>query len=112
MSEDARSGEHDTPCSSSTDDLNIALHLREWLSQLNVKTLCVEPGSPRENGYIEAFNGKLRDELLDGEIFYTLRQAQVLIERRRRHYNTERPHSSLGYLTPVEFGQQSRRREL
>ena len=85
-----------------------AQKVREWLRQLNVKTVYIEPGSPWENGYIESFNGKLRDELLDGEIFYTLKEAQVLIERWRRHYNTERPHSSLGYLTPVEFGQHSR----
>ena len=58
-----------------------AQKVREWLSQLNVRTLYIEPGSPWENGYIESFNGKLRDELLDGEIFYTLREVQVLIER-------------------------------
>ena len=61
------------------------------------KTLFIEPGSPWENGYNESFNGKLRDELLNGEIFYTLKEAQVLIERWRRHYNTARPYSSLGY---------------
>ena len=73
---------------------------------------CIEPRSPWDNGYVESFNGKLRDELFDGEIFYTLKEAQVLIERWRRHYNTVRPHSSLGYLTPVEFGQQLRQGEL
>ena len=72
-----------------------AKKVREWLSQLNVSTLYIEPGSPWENGYIESFNGKLRDELLDGEIFYILKAAQVLVERWRRHYNTVRPHSSL-----------------
>ncbi len=72
----------------------------------------IEPGSPRENGYIEWLNGKLRDELLNGESFYTLKEAQVLIERWRRHYYAVRPHSSLGYLTPVEFGQQSRQGEM
>ena len=66
-----------------------------------MKTLFIEPGSPWENGYNESFNGKLRDELLNGEIFYTLKEAQVLIERWRRHYNTIRPHSSLGYRPPA-----------
>ena len=73
-----------------------------------MKTLCIEPGSPRENGYIESLNGKLRDELLDGEIFYTLKEAQVLIERWRRHYNTVRPHSSLGYKPPAPVARQPR----
>jgi len=68
---------------------------------VGVKTLFIEPGSPWENGYVENFNGKLRDELLNGEIFYTLREAKVLIERWRRHYNTIRPHSSLGYRPPA-----------
>jgi transposase InsO family protein len=77
--------------------------VREWLSRVSVQTLFIEPGSPWENGYIESFNGKLRDELLDGEIFYTLIEAQVLIERWRREYNWERPHSSLGNLTPREY---------
>ena len=66
-----------------------------------VKTLFIEPGSPWENGYIESFNGKLRDELLNLEIFDTLIEAQVLIERWRRHYNQVRPHSSLGYRSPA-----------
>jgi len=66
-----------------------------------VKTLFIKPGSPWENGFNESFNGKLRDELLEREIFYTLRQAQVLIERWRVHYNTIRPHSSLGYRPPA-----------
>ncbi len=60
-----------------------------------------EPGSPWENGYIESFNGKLRDELLNGEVFDTLLEAQVLVEQWRRHYNTVRPHSSLGYRPPA-----------
>jgi putative transposase len=68
----------------------------KWLSRIGVRTLCVEPGSPWENGYNESFNGKLRDELLNGEIFYSLKEAQVLIEQWRRHYNTVRPHSALG----------------
>lgn len=75
--------------------------VRAWLRRIGVKTLFIEPGSPWENGYNESFNGKLRDELLNGEIFYTLREAQVLIERWRQHYNTVRPHSSLGYSPPA-----------
>ena len=66
-----------------------------------MKTLFIEPGSPWENGYIESFNGKLRDELLNGEIFDTLLEAKVLIERWRREYNTVRPHSALGYRPPA-----------
>jgi len=75
--------------------------VRNWLGRLGVKTLFIEPGSPWENGYNESFNSKLRDELLDGEIFYTLREAEVLIERWRHHYNTVRPHSALGYRPPA-----------
>jgi len=75
--------------------------VREWLARLGVQTLYLEPGSPWENGYVESFNGKLRDELLDREIFYTLQEAQVLIERWRQHYNGIRPHSSLGYRPPA-----------
>jgi len=75
--------------------------VREWLGRVGVKTLFIEPGSPWENGYNESFNGKLRDELLNTEIFYTLKEAQVLIERWRHHYNTIRPHSSLGYRPPA-----------
>ena len=75
--------------------------VRAWLGRIGVKTLFIEPGSPWENGYNESFNGKLRDELLNGEIFYTLKEAQVLIERWRLHYNTIRPHSSLGYRPPA-----------
>ena len=84
-----------------------ALAVRNWLHRLNVKTLFIEPGSPWENGYNESFNGKLRDELLNGEIFYTLREAQVLVERWRRHYNEVRPHSSLGYRPPAPQTKQS-----
>jgi transposase InsO family protein len=79
----------------------IAVALRDWLARLSVKTLYIEPGSPWENGYCESFNSKLRDELLNGEIFYSLREAQVLIEWWRRHYNRLRPHSSLGYRPPA-----------
>lgn len=78
-----------------------ATAVREWLEQVGVKTLFIEPGSPWENGYNESFNGKLRDELLAREIFYTLHEAQVLIERWRVAYNTVRPHSALGYRPPA-----------
>ena len=75
--------------------------VRQWLGRLGVKTLFIEPGSPWENGYCESFNSKLRDELLNGEIFTSLREAEVLIESWRRHYNAVRPHSSLGYRPPA-----------
>ncbi len=75
--------------------------VRKWLAKLKVKTLFIEPGSPRENGYNESFNGKLRDELLNGEIFYTLKAAQILIEQWRSWYNTIRPHSSLNCQPPA-----------
>lgn len=75
--------------------------VRKWLTDLGVKTLFIEPGSPWENGYIESFNGKLRDELLNGEIFTTLLEARVLIEGWRKDYNITRPHSSLGYRPPA-----------
>ena len=78
-----------------------ATKVREWLQRIDVKTLYIEPGSPWENGYVESFNGKLRDELLEREIFDTLWEAKVLIERWRREYNTVRPHSSLGYRPPA-----------
>ena len=74
---------------------------REWLGRLGIGTLFIEPGSPWENGYCESLNGKLRDELLDREVFHSLREAQVLIEAWRRHYNTVRPHSALGYRPPA-----------
>jgi putative transposase len=75
--------------------------VRKWLERLGVKTLFIEPGSPWENGYIESFNGKLRDELLNREIFTTLTEAKVLIEEWRKEYNQVRPHSSLGYKPPA-----------
>lgn len=78
-----------------------ATAVREWLRKMEVKPTYIEPGSPWENGYNESFNGKLRDELLDRELFDTLYEAQVLIERWRVHYNTKRPHSSLGYRPPA-----------
>jgi len=79
----------------------VAKKVRMFLSGLSVKPLFIEPGSPWENGYIESFNGKMRDELLAREIFYSLKEAQVLIEMWRKHYNTVRPHSSLGYRPPA-----------
>jgi transposase InsO family protein len=75
--------------------------VRKWLGDLEVKTLYIEPGSPWENGYVESFNGKLRNELLDREIFTTLLEAKVLIENWRQQYNQVRPHSSLGYRPPA-----------
>jgi putative transposase len=75
--------------------------VREWFARIGVETLFIEPGSPWENGYIESFNGKLRDELLNCEIFDTLREAQVITEQWRQHYNRVRPHSSLGYKPPA-----------
>ena len=75
--------------------------IRKWLGNLKVGPLFIEPGSPWENGYNESFNGKLRDELLNGEIFYTLAEARIIIERWRVHYNTKRPHTSLGYRAPA-----------
>ena len=79
----------------------IAACVRQWLAALGVRTLYIEPGSPWENGYCESFNSKLRDEFLNGEIFYSLKEAQILTERWRVHYNTVRPHSSLGYRPPA-----------
>jgi transposase InsO family protein len=75
--------------------------VRKWLGRMGVKTLFIEPGSPWENGYIESFNGKMRDELLDREIFTTLEEARVLIAEWRKEYNQVRPHSSLGYHPPA-----------
>ena len=75
--------------------------IRQWLARLGVQTLYIEPGSPWENGYNESFNGKLRDEFLNGEIFYTLPEAVVLVEQWRRMYNTVRPHSVYGGLPPA-----------
>ena len=69
--------------------------VRDWLQRIGSKTLFIAPGSPWENGYNESFNGKLRDELLNGEIFYSLKEAKVVIEQGRKHYNTKRPHSAL-----------------
>jgi len=79
----------------------IAKRVRKWLGRIGVGTLYIEPGSPWENGYLESFNGKLRDELLAREVFDTLLEAKVLVARWRRHYNAVRPHSSLGYRPPA-----------
>lgn len=75
--------------------------VRRWLHDVGVNTLFITPGSPWENGYVESFNGKLRDQLLNGEIFDTVREAQVVVEDWRRHYNTVRPHSALGHRPPA-----------
>jgi transposase InsO family protein len=80
--------------------------VRSWLAQVGAKTIYIEPASPWENGYCESFNGKLRDELLNGEIFYSLKEARIIIEQWRNHYNTVRPHSSLGYRPPAPQGLQ------
>ncbi len=80
----------------------IALTLREWIANVGTQTAYIEPGSPWESGYCESFNSKLRDELLNGEVFYSLREAEVLIEAWRRHFNTVRPHSSLHYTPPAQ----------
>jgi transposase InsO family protein len=79
----------------------IARRLRAWLNRLTVKPLFIEPGSPWENSYIESFNGKMRYELLDREIFYSLKEVEILIEQWRIEYNTVRPHSALGYHSPA-----------
>ena len=75
--------------------------MQEWIAAVGAKTAYITPGSPWENGFIESFNARLRDELLNGEIFYTLREAQIVIESWRRHYNTVRPHASIGYRAPA-----------
>lgn len=79
----------------------VAEILRKWLDDLKVQTAYIEPGSPWENGYCESFNGKFRDQFLNGEIFYSLKEATILIERWRYHYNHIRPHSSLGFRPPA-----------
>ena len=79
----------------------VAKAVQEWITGVGAKTAYIAPGSPWENGYVESFNARLRDELLDGEIFYSLREAQIIIESWRRHYNTVRPHASLGYRPPA-----------
>ncbi|WP_421854935.1 IS3 family transposase [Oricola sp.] len=79
----------------------IAKDVRKWIDAVGAKTAFIEPGSPWENGYCESFNGRMRDELLNGELFYSLREAQIIIEEWRKHYNTKRPHSALGYRPPA-----------
>ena len=79
----------------------VAKAVRSWLARLGVQTLFIEPGSPWENGYIESFNGRLRDELLNGEVFSSVPEAKVLTDAWRRHYNHRRPHSALGYRPPA-----------
>ena len=79
----------------------IAKEVRNWIEAVGAKCAFIEPGSPWENGYVESFNARLRDELLNGEIFYTIKEAQILIEQWRIHYNTIRPHSALGYRPPA-----------
>ncbi len=79
----------------------IAKSVQAWITGVRAKTAYITPGSPWENGYVESFNARLRDELLNGEIFYTLKEAQIVIESWRRHYNAVRPHASLGYRPPA-----------
>ncbi len=79
----------------------VAQAVRDWIKAVGAKTAYIEPGSPWENGYCESFNARFRDECLNGEIFYTLKEAQIIIEQWRRHYNTVRPHSALGYRPPA-----------
>ena len=79
----------------------IAKAVQEWIAAVGAKTAYIAPGSPWENGFIESFNARLRDELLNGEIFYSLKEAKIVIESWRRHYNTLRPHGSLGYKPPA-----------
>jgi transposase InsO family protein len=79
----------------------VAKSVQTWIAAVGARTAYIEPGSPWENGYVESFNARLRDELLNGEIFYSLREAQIIIESWRRHYNMVRPHASLGYRPPA-----------
>jgi transposase InsO family protein len=79
----------------------VAKAVQEWISAVGAKTAYIAPGSPWENGFIESFNARLRDELLDGEIFYSLAEAKIVVESWRRHFNTLRPHGSLGYKPPA-----------
>jgi putative transposase len=79
----------------------VAKGVQKWIAAVGATTVYITPGSPWENGFIESFNARLRDELLNGEIFYTLREAQIVIESWRRHYNTVRPHASIGYRAPA-----------
>ena len=85
----------------------VASALREWLFRLSVRTLYIEPGSPWENSYNESFNGTLREELLNGEIFYSRREAEIVIEQWQQHYNKIRPHSALGNMPPAHYAKLS-----
>jgi len=78
-----------------------AINVTVPIAAVGARTAYIAPGSPWENGYVESLNARLRDELLDGEIFYTLKEAQIVIESWRRHYNGVRPHASLGYRAPA-----------
>ena len=75
--------------------------MRDWIAAVGARAAYIEAGSPWENGYLESFNARFRDELLNGEIFYSLKEARIVIERWRREYNEVRPHSSLGYRPPA-----------
>jgi putative transposase len=79
----------------------IAQKVRDWIGAVGAKTAYITPGSPWENGYCESFNARFRDELLNGEIFYTLKEAKIIIEQWRKHYNRKRPHSALGWRPPA-----------
>ena len=79
----------------------VARAVQDWIAAVGARTAYIERGSPWENGFIESFNARLRDELLNGEVFYTLREAQIVIESWRRHYNTVRPHASIRYQAPA-----------
>ena len=79
----------------------VAVAVQDWIKAVGAKTAYIEPGSPWENGYCESFNARFRDEFLNGEVFYSLKEAQILIEEWRKHYNTKRPHSALGYKPPA-----------
>ena len=79
----------------------VAKNVRAWIAAVGAKTAFIAPGSPWENDYCESFNVRFRHELLNGESFYTLNEAQILIERWRRHYNEDRPHSAIGYNVPI-----------
>ena len=79
----------------------VAQAVRDWIAAVGARTAYIEPRSPWENGYCESFNARFRDEPLDGEVFYSLREAKILIEQWRKHYNTKRPHSALGYRPPA-----------
>ncbi len=85
----------------------IAARRQAWLGECAIATVYIAPGHPWENGYAESFNGKFRDECLNEEVFWGEQHAQVVVERWRRHYNEERPHSALGYRTPAEVAGQA-----